>query len=81
MNDRPADLTDRVAVPLWVVVAAESAERRFDGCEAALAERNRQEKIAGWRRRCEDIARKSGASEPRAMIEVCMSNAAREEYR
>jgi hypothetical protein len=102
---RPARLTDRVAVPLWVVLLAafvvvpvagfaletkwleaSSASARADRCLERAAERDRQDKIARWRARCEEIASSPEAPaaigpDRRAFIEICMSNAAKEEYK
>ncbi len=42
----------------------------------------RQDRIAGWRARCERIAASQGDdAHERAIVEVCMANAAKEEWR
>jgi hypothetical protein len=68
---------------LWgkASIARDAADR----CHETMEEWSRRERIARWRSRCEEIARSpeaaAGLSDPRAFIEICMDNAAKEAYR
>jgi len=47
-----------------------------------LDERDRQDKLAGWRRLCEDIAEHAdGVTDPRAFVEMCVGNYERQDWR
>jgi hypothetical protein len=60
---------------------ADRREERLDALQQRYDEHMRQDKIARWRDRCERIASESKVEERRSMVEICMANAAKEEYR